>query len=380
MSDKDLPVVILTYGDQSCLVNVPKKYEDITALVIEVFSIDTSPTNVVLTTSTLDICQGREVKIYKDAWESVFNLVAEVQVSISVKIGDARGRKISGALAILPSRAQAPENQTAQNSLGNGSIIDYEDEDEAEQLAALSSFAGSVTHSELSYDDDSETEHPVAENQDEVDIQDAPGGHERNLTAGRTSPSQSGEPNPMDEDLVEYNQAPGAYPLEAKPGRFQQLARVLDAYEGDLQDVTDGAGSQADTQGADRPIKEEDISVRRSPGPRVEDIGSSQPQTQSQKGDHASKFIISVEHRPSEQKTMFKTRGEHTVGKVLSKVCKTFNLDYDRAMLKLIVEVEGEELLYDCDTAVTMARAGTTNEARFVIIIAEDDEDDELDD
>ena len=162
--------------------------------------------------------------------------------------GDARGRKLSGA--ILPSRAQAPENQTAQNSLGNGSIIDYEDEDEAEQLAALSSFAGSVTHSELSYDDDSETEHPVAENQDEVDIQDAPGGHERNLTAGRTSPSQSGEPNPMDEDLVEYNQAPGAYPLEAKPGRSQQLARVLDAYEGDLQDVTDGAGSQADTQGA----------------------------------------------------------------------------------------------------------------------------------
>ena len=99
---------------------------------------------------------------------------------------------------------------------------------------------------------------------------------------------------------------------------------------------------------------------------------------------------------------MFKTRGEHTVGKVLSKVCKTFNLDYDRsapilfgrafifwiqityvffrAMLKLIVEFEGEELLYDCDTGVTMARAGTTNEARFVIIIAEDDEDDELDD
>lgn len=95
---------------------------------------------------------------------------------------------------------------------------------------------------------------------------------------------------------------------------------------------------------------------------------------------------------------MFKTRGEHTVGKVLSKACKEFELDYDRsvqsseifffwfilthfillscsAALKLIVEIEGEEggeILSECDRNDTMARAGAVKDARF-IIVADDD-------
>jgi hypothetical protein len=381
-SHTDLPVVVLTYGDQSCLVNVPKTYEDTTGLAIKVFSIDSSPASIVLTTSTLDICQGRTVRIFPGAWESIFNLVAEVEVSISDKPDD-HAQKIARESLATPSPSKRPQAQVAHTQNGGGSgnvgVTDdqdvTEDEDEAEQLAALSSFAGSVANSE--YGDGSqisEEEHPVAKNLEEADF---PGRYERSLTAGRALPSELSERNQTDEEWVEYNEPPDAHPLEARP---QQLAPALDEFrERDLQEVKDVVQSQADLQGAHRAIKKETLSVSRpKPEPSLEEeevAGTSQPRSQSQEDDEPSRFIIDVEHRPSEQELRFKTRGEHTVGKVLSKACKRFKLDYDSATLKLIVEIDGEEggeILSDCDPADSMARAGAMKGARFIIVTDDD--------
>ena len=54
---------------------------------MSVFGIESSSADFTFRTSTLDICQGRSVKIHESAWESVRPFVAELTVSIS----DARG-------------------------------------------------------------------------------------------------------------------------------------------------------------------------------------------------------------------------------------------------------------------------------------------------
>lgn len=102
----ELPVVIISYKDAQCLVAVSKTYEvhleamcwwslsltvfnlqGMRDVVKNAFEIDES-TNIILKTSTLDICQGRTVNIHESAWESVRLLVAEILVCIVENKGE----------------------------------------------------------------------------------------------------------------------------------------------------------------------------------------------------------------------------------------------------------------------------------------------------
>jgi hypothetical protein len=59
------------------------------------FGIEGSSVKFTFSTTTLDICQGRAVKIHESAWEYVRSFVAELQISIS----DSKGG--CGVLPIL---------------------------------------------------------------------------------------------------------------------------------------------------------------------------------------------------------------------------------------------------------------------------------------
>lgn len=128
---------------------------------------------------------------------------------------------------------------------------DLADEDEAEQLAALSSFAGSVANSD--YEDEnhvSEEDIFAAENVEEEGLRDTSGRHNRSLTAGRALPNEMEEHNQADEDWVEYNEAV-AHPVKAEPQNAEQLARALGGYATrDLQDVRNDVEPRADVYGA----------------------------------------------------------------------------------------------------------------------------------
>lgn len=50
---------------------------------MRVFGINGSSANFTFRTSSLDICQGRSVRIHESAWEAVRLFVAEIQVSVS---------------------------------------------------------------------------------------------------------------------------------------------------------------------------------------------------------------------------------------------------------------------------------------------------------
>lgn len=103
--------------------------------------------------------------------------------------------------------------------------------------------------------------------------------------------------------------------------------------------------------------------------------------------------MISIEHIQSGQTLNFKTRGGHSVSKVVSSACQKFGLDPDRygifvpkivfgdfiacciltdgnsAVLKLIVEIDGEDnqILSVCDLRDTMIRAGAQDGSKFIL-------------
>lgn len=104
------------------------------------------------------------------------------------------------------------------------------------------------------------------------------------------------------------------------------------------------------------------------------------------KADLNANFLVTIEFGEDPElddfrRSIFKVKGKHSVGKVLSMACQTFNIereDAQSAHLVMIVEDEedGEaiEHRFECANNATMAQAGAYAEARFVIIIGNDEE------
>lgn len=259
-------------------------------MAIKVFGIDRL-TSVVFETSTLDICQGRAVRIHKSAWESIRNLVSEIRVSVAEEADkevlwpsihggheshinfkdDARGQKALDEPPTVPSSKQ-PQSQVLaanqahpQQELGDivhARVIDDQavadkndlaDEDEAEQLAALSSFAASVADSDYSDENPiSEGDILAAENVVDEHLEDRLGPDNRSLTAGPEVPDEEEERDPADEDLIDY-EAPAVHAVKAEPEGSELLARLLARnIERDLQGAVNaelqGAGMYVEVQ------------------------------------------------------------------------------------------------------------------------------------
>ena len=171
---------------------------------MSVFGIESSSADFTFRTSTLDICQGRSVKIHESAWESVRPFVAELNVSISDARGECRILRASATVWSLiihldhvttrniasrevqkiqkdheihyqdHSYAEDGENSDTENE-------DFlEDQDEVERLTALSSLQESAANSDDQHEyNDSEqnfSNKSVASENDPIDEdeEDAP--------------------------------------------------------------------------------------------------------------------------------------------------------------------------------------------------------------
>ncbi|EKM76003.1 hypothetical protein AGABI1DRAFT_116072 [Agaricus bisporus var. burnettii JB137-S8] len=77
------------------------------------------------------------------------------------------------------------------------------------------------------------------------------------------------------------------------------------------------------------------------------------------------RFQVSINGPDLDQTAEIKTRGKHLVRKVLAAVCKTFNLDYERASLYVvtytIIDDRVEECLTMCPPDWSIARCGITS-------------------
>ncbi|KAI0645052.1 hypothetical protein C8Q79DRAFT_1011162 [Trametes meyenii] len=112
----------------------------------------------------------------------------------------------------------------------------------------------------------------------------------------------------------------------------------------------------------------------------LETAQGAQSQSQSQERPDGS-FIVMIEYNDdAESRQLFKTRGRHTVSKVLMQACRTFGIEefYQSARMVLLVEDEEEGDVYRsvCNRNDTMAQAGAEPNARFVVEIVDGENDD----
>ena len=91
-------------------------------------------------------------------------------------------------------------------------------------------------------------------------------------------------------------------------------------------------------------------------------------------------FLVTVEYDDGEgdepHASTFKTKGRHTVHKVLHTVCKTFGLEdyYSMASLVRVIdeEIDGDRIVehrYPCVNSDTMEEAGARPDSRFELVI-----------
>ncbi|KAI6009866.1 hypothetical protein EDC04DRAFT_2772314 [Pisolithus marmoratus] len=90
------------------------------------------------------------------------------------------------------------------------------------------------------------------------------------------------------------------------------------------------------------------------------------------------RIYIIVAHRPSKQESKFAVKASTRVSKVISSVCKSFDLDNSHAKLLLIVDTTEEdgimENLFPCDVDDSMMRAGAepNSESKFLLMLPTD--------
>ncbi|KAG1719753.1 hypothetical protein EDB19DRAFT_628000 [Suillus lakei] len=123
-----------------------------------------------------------------------------------------------------------------------------------------------------------------------------------------------------------------------------------------------------------QPVKQEPISAGRT---------ASQPQA-TQESEPApelahTKFVISIQHKPSAQHAQFSTKPHTRIGKVLTGACKSFRLDVNVAQLYLVVIAQNDQglkeedyFLCDRNETVETAVVGVEGRAEFMIRMPED--------
>lgn len=88
-------------------------------------------------------------------------------------------------------------------------------------------------------------------------------------------------------------------------------------------------------------------------------------------------FVVRI-RAPESQEAEFKTRGKHTIKKVLLGACNTFDLDYERARLILVLsEPEGGHDMYYCEPEESMASCGIMPDSTLVIHVEPESDDDD---
>ncbi|KAI1790359.1 hypothetical protein LXA43DRAFT_1062162 [Ganoderma leucocontextum] len=146
---------------------------------------------------------------------------------------------------------------------------------------------------------------------------------------------------------------------------------------------------QLDAPQPEPKVKTEKIEPKLEPASsRSQEPQPAVSQSQSQPtGKSDESFLIMIEYADDpDSRSLFKTRARHIVSKVLMQACRTFELQahYHAARLVLVVEEEDEETgevvyqrKYTCSRNETMGEAGAEPNAKFLVEIAEEDEEDE---
>ncbi|KAK7035848.1 Zn(2)-C6 fungal-type domain-containing protein [Favolaschia claudopus] len=347
-STEDVPVVLVTLDGTKKFLPRPESYEDMNELVRAHYKVDAHAA-LQFMVSTLDVCQGESVEVT----EAAYPLLASLLDSVSVTVVP------NGRVQAIPTPSATPP-------------LHADDEVENDQ-------------EELDYLDEAETSRalvPKLESEDEEVIRGSQYGG-------------ADDPNTLfddDEDEDDSDRAPPVIPK--KEAKKPAKVRVTREEEDEDEEVPQQRTTKREAPSAKTEVKvKAEVKTRVSPSKASASHSPSKPRSAANRSQDAAdssqapasekdeRFKVSITGPRPGQKAEFVTRGGHLVRKVLGGVCKTFNLDIDRAKLMLLVSVQGEEddeiAYFECAQDDTVKQSGINPNSKLVVRVEDDEEGDE---
>ncbi|CCM01027.1 uncharacterized protein FIBRA_03075 [Fibroporia radiculosa] len=395
-------LIVLRHGEEHVLVPVPESYEEALELAQEEFKLHGELRFV---TQDLAGSDGQKVKIHKDAWKGIINLLNSMAVE---SVGKAPMSRASGPSMKLSSRGVSAQDRVVPraslDSVSHGNSLPLSVAPAPAHnvpLAPVPSHVGPPTPASSC---------TSSNNMSAQTSQSDKGGNANNSLKTSDDVNESMIDEEMDEDSVIITRFKGKdtrlYLDEEEEDELDEPKEIGEEIQSgedpkglvELQDVYAApAGSSVKQDPAPAPSpepksepKKEQSAIVSTKDSRQSSVANqrlsfaSQPQERSQPEE---KFVISIEYlngANSADKLMFKTRGRHTVAKVLLQACRTFGLEhlYDSARLVLILPIQegdGEwvEEKFLCDPEDTMSMVGAGSESRFAIEVGSEIDGDE---
>ncbi|KJA18151.1 hypothetical protein HYPSUDRAFT_218407 [Hypholoma sublateritium FD-334 SS-4] len=343
-SDGNIAVGVFRYNKQRKFLRVSEDRTEMISLIIRAFRLD-SKSVLSLHTSSLDACKGQSVEIDESAYSLMCTLLDDVEVTVGEHL-DTQDRNPD---TTLRPRLE-PENHSVHPSDIDFLSSDADDAIESSITSRSSSLPPISVEPEVAdegymtinaYDRDREIYESRIDEQDEEEV---------NAYAGRASGVTDKVPTEDGTALIHNKPRPKPAPQAADPAPL---------------------------------VQERAITARTPSSSKAAERGGKSRRKEAGGTDGDQRFEISITGPDAKVSAQFKTRGRHTVGKVLAAACKTFEIEYYRARLYHVLYRENEEgeeerVEIKCDVDDTMSRAGVNGNSQLFIRIAPrgEDEDD----
>ncbi|KAH9922118.1 uncharacterized protein B0H18DRAFT_1185968 [Fomitopsis serialis] len=339
----------------------PDSYEDLVALSGETFGLSVDVSNVRFYTQELAGSKGINVEITKGAWDAIKTLLTEALSRMSLAPDDKRHRA-SRRSFVLPSPARpskASEDRKSREPVSH--LLKTMKRGCRGRRGRRCLSEQGRRQAQVVASEDEEDEEVEDELDDELREEEAEGG----VAEASSSPRKKTMRNSCSYHHRRHwrrnllnSCSPSRHPPRPQPRR-----------------LTGGAHLNAASVLTSSPTPKSSRSVTQ---PLAQD-----PNPSKKKGlpGPDERFVVIIEYddgSDEETQTMFKTRGRHTVSKVLMQACRTFGIEelYDKTQLVLAIDTEedGEivEHRFMCPKDETMANVGAVAESRFIVQVEDD--------
>ncbi|KAF7353760.1 Zn(2)-C6 fungal-type domain-containing protein [Mycena venus] len=353
----DIPVILVNLEGKTKFLPRPEKYEELDRLVRDYYTVDTRA-GLHFEVCSWDVCAGQNVEVTEAAYPFLAPLLDSVSV---VVVQDGRARVMPTPSATPPLRGddeiedeQAVRDHLAESESSHGRATESPPcrvpkvESEDEEVFVGSRYGDDDGDRSVHVDDDD------GDDDEEAEEEDAP--HARQVL-NQEFPSERKQAKRKvvrdeEEDAPQPRVAKQEFPSERTSSK---------------------------TKAPPKPRAES------SKAPTAKSRGAASRSDDTAESSHVDadeRFKVYVSGPRPEHRAEFMTRGGHLVKKVLSGVCRTFDLDMAHAKLMLCMQLpnehgENEVVQFECANDDTVARSGIKPNAKLIVRVEREVYDDE---
>ncbi|KAF7298414.1 Zn(2)-C6 fungal-type domain-containing protein [Mycena kentingensis (nom. inval.)] len=327
-SAEDVPVLIVALDGKRKFLPRPTSFKALKRDIRSRFALE-DDTGLVLSVSTLDICEGEDVELTEDVYELLASVLDVVKAAVADGSDDDAGIRTPAPTPPLHHERDEPHDEPHDNDENEAEVAEFlctikQESDDDEEVFAGSKYGGG----------DSEEE------------DDAP--HARRALE-KAFPAKKAAAKVKQE-------------VEEKETKPLRLPKTPKQHKPKAESDEDASASTP--------------KAKATPKAKLNRADT----TSSTQSSSEASFKIYVRNAQGTRK-LFKTRGSHTVQKIINSVAANLKIDAEGSSLKLYRIVEDEddpelESRYECGLLQTMAEIGAEEFSEFVIYADGEEEED----